>query len=51
MRNVGTLALRIHLTLAQSVKESNIVKSQGLVMRKIRGADSEQITQARNRRD
>ena len=51
MRNAGALALRIYITLAQPIKESNIVKSQGLVMHKIRGADSEQVNQARNRRD
>ncbi len=51
MRNASVPALRICLTLAQPIKESNIVKSQGLVMHNIRGAGSEQINQARNRRD
>lgn len=42
MRSVGALALRIYLTLAQSVKESNIVRGQGFVT----GAGSEQVNQA-----
>jgi hypothetical protein len=50
MRDAGALVSRIYITLAQPIKESNIVKSQGLALNKSRGADSEQVNQARNRR-